>query len=293
MAAVAIIYLTITAIAAAFIPPSQAAGIATYWGQNGGEGSLADACNSDNYKFINIAFLTTFGSGQSPVLNLAGHCEQTAGTCARFGDEIATCQSKGIKVLLSLGGAIGNPALASPDDARQVADYIWNNFLGGNSDSRPFGPAVLDGVDFDIESGTAQNWDVLATALSERSTAEKKVYLSAAPMCPIPDERLNGAIQTGLFDYVWVQFYNNPGCDIRAGVDALVARWNEWAALPGRELFLGLPAAEEAAPGGHIPPEVLINQVLPKIKSSEKYGGVMLWNKFYDRTYSRDILGSI
>nr|AAB25013.1 class III acidic chitinase, AC {N-terminal} {EC 3.2.1.14} [Cicer arietinum=chickpea, cv. ILC 3279, cell culture, Peptide Partial, 30 aa] [Cicer arietinum] len=30
------------------------AGIAVYWGQNGNEGSLQDACNTNNYQFVNI-----------------------------------------------------------------------------------------------------------------------------------------------------------------------------------------------------------------------------------------------
>ncbi|KAK4279424.1 hypothetical protein QN277_011209 [Acacia crassicarpa] len=50
-------------------------GIAIYWGQNGNEGSLVDACNTGNYKYVNIAYLSDFGNSQNPKLNLAGHCE--------------------------------------------------------------------------------------------------------------------------------------------------------------------------------------------------------------------------
>ncbi|TQD81586.1 hypothetical protein C1H46_032824 [Malus baccata] len=50
--------------------------------------------------------------------------------------EIKSCQAKGIKVILSRGGASGSCSLASADDARQVATYLWNNFLGGHSSSR-------------------------------------------------------------------------------------------------------------------------------------------------------------
>jgi chitinase len=39
------------------------------------------------------------------------------------------------------------------------------NFLGGQSSSRPLGDATLDGVDFDIETGSGQFWDDLARAL--------------------------------------------------------------------------------------------------------------------------------
>ncbi|KAK6777338.1 hypothetical protein RDI58_024055 [Solanum bulbocastanum] len=41
--------------------------------------------------------------------------------------------------------------------AREVATYLWNNFLGGKSSSRPLGDAVLDGTDLDIEGGTNEN----------------------------------------------------------------------------------------------------------------------------------------
>lgn len=290
MAACFLTSLLLTTLA--LFSSSEAAGISVYWGQNGGEGSLADACNSGNYQYVNIAFLTTFGNGQTPVLNLAGHCDPSAGTCTSISNDIRACQARGIKVLLSLGGASGSYSLASADDARQVANYLWNYYLGGSADSRPLGDAVLDGIDFDIETGSGQPWDELARALSEFSS-QRKVYLSAAPQCPIPDANLDAAIQTGLFDYIWVQFYNNPGCDYRGSVDNLLASWNQWASVPGGQVFMGLPAAEEAAGGGYISPDVLNSQVLPVIKTSQKYGGVMLWNRFYDQSYSAAILGTI
>ncbi|KAL6291600.1 hypothetical protein ACE6H2_009110 [Prunus campanulata] len=164
---------------------SQAGGIAIYWGQNGNEGTLADTCNTGNYQFVNIAFLSTFGNGQTPVLNLAGH-------------------SQNIKVLLSIGGGAGSYSLTSADDATQVADYLWNNFLGGQANSRPLGDA--------------------------------------------------------------------------AGL-----------------IFLGLPASPDAAGSGFIPATVLNSEVLPVIKKSRKYGGVMLWSKFYDDQsgYSSSIIENV
>ncbi|KAH9731732.1 hypothetical protein KPL70_010280 [Citrus sinensis] len=56
--------------------------------------------------------------------------------------------------MLSIEGGAGNYYLSFSEDARQVADYLWNNFLGGQSSSRPLGNAVLDGIDFGIEGGT-------------------------------------------------------------------------------------------------------------------------------------------
>ncbi|KAJ0931775.1 putative chitinase [Helianthus annuus] len=54
---------------------ANAGGIAIYWGQNGGEGTLAETCSTGNYDFVNLAFLATFGNGQTPMINLAGHCD--------------------------------------------------------------------------------------------------------------------------------------------------------------------------------------------------------------------------
>ncbi|MED6215643.1 Endochitinase B1, partial [Stylosanthes scabra] len=85
-------------------------------------------------------------------MNLAGHCNPSIlNSCTKFSAEIKGCQSKGIKVLLSIGGGIGNYSLSSIQDARNVSKFLWNTFLGGKSPSRPLGDAVLDGIDFDIE----------------------------------------------------------------------------------------------------------------------------------------------
>jgi chitinase len=114
--------------------------------------------------------------------------------------------------MLSIGRGAGSYYLTLSEDARQVATYLWNNFLAGKSSSRPLGAGVLDGIDFDIEGGTNQHWDDLARYLSGYSKQGKKVYLTAAPQCPFPDAWIGGALKTGLFEYVWVQFYNNPPC---------------------------------------------------------------------------------
>ncbi|KAJ0931776.1 putative chitinase [Helianthus annuus] len=44
----------------------------------------------------------------------------------------------------------------------------------------------------------------------------------------------------------------------------------------------GLPASPTAAGSGYIPVGDLTSKVLPAIKGSAKYGGVMLWDKYYD-----------
>ncbi|EXB52705.1 Acidic endochitinase [Morus notabilis] len=268
----------------ALVIKSEAGKIAIYWGQNGNEGTLEETCATDNYDYVNIAFLPTFGNGQTPMINLADHCDPYTNGCTGLSSDIKSCQAKGVKVLLSLGGGAGSYSLASSEDARQVATYLWNNFLGGSSSSRPLGDAVLDGIDFDIEGGTNQHWNELAKYLKNYSKKGKKVYISAAPQCPFPDAWIGDALKTHFFDYVWVQFYNNPSCQYSSGdISGLVNAWKQWTSdIPAKKIFLGLPAAPEAAGSGFIPADDLSSQVLPAIKGSSKYAGVMLWSKYYD-----------
>ncbi|KAM7511935.1 hypothetical protein LguiB_010810 [Lonicera macranthoides] len=263
---------------------SNAGGISIYWGQNGNEGTLAETCATGNYRFVNIAFLSSFGNGQTPMINLAGHCDPYSNGCTKISPDIKSCQAKGIKVILSIGGAAGSYSLTSASDAKQVATYLWNNFLGGRSSSRPLGDAVLDGIDFDIEGGSPLHWDDLARYLSAYSKVGKKVYLTAAPQCPYPDAWVGDALKTGLFDYVWVQFYNNPPCQYNSGdITDIKDAWKQWTSdIPAGKIFLGLPAAPDAAGSGFIPVGDLTSEVLPSIKGSAKYGGVMLWSKYYD-----------
>ncbi|KAG7994599.1 hypothetical protein I3843_01G065700 [Carya illinoinensis] len=271
---------------------SKAGVIGVYWGQNGDDGSLTDTCATGNYGIVNIAFLSTFGSGQTPQMNLAGHCNTTTNGCTGLSNDIRACQKQGIKVMLSIGGAAGSYFLSSAVDARSVANYLWNNFLDGQSSSRPLGDAVLDGIDFYIKGITNQHWDELARALSAFSQ-QKKVYLTAAPECPFPDAWLKGTLDTGLFDYVWVQFYNNQPCQYSGNADNLTNSWNQWNTIQAGQIFLGLPAAPDVAGSGYIPPNILINEVLPSIKKSSKYGGLMLWSRNYDKGYSSAIKNSV
>ncbi|XP_004496499.1 acidic endochitinase-like [Cicer arietinum] len=272
---------------------SHAGGIATYWGQSSNEGTLYETCATGLYTHINIAFLNRFGNGRTPELNLAGHCNPSTNSCRKLSSDINYCQSIGIKILLSIGGGVGSYSLASIEDAKIFSTYLWNNFLGGKSSSRPLGDAVLDGIDFDIELGSTQNWQYLAQFLKEYSG----VYLSGAPQCPIPDRFLGNALATGLFDFVWVQFYNNPQCEYYHGrINNLLNSWDKWTSnVPAGEIFLGLPAAERAAGSGFIPANVLTSQILPVIKDRSKYGGVMLWSRYFDKRtgYSNSIINSL
>ncbi|KAK0595597.1 hypothetical protein LWI29_008194 [Acer saccharum] len=282
------------------VAAAHGGGIAIYWGQNGNEGTLTETCVTGKYTHVNIAFLNKFGGNQTPELNLAGHCNQgrswkknsgppkplkgsapdcnpATGACRVVSAAVDSCQSQGIKVMLSISGGIGNYSLTSESDAKTVAEYLYNNFLGRKSSNRPLGDAVLDGVDFDIELGSTAHYDDLVQFLSQFSEPARKVYITGAPQCPFPDRFLGAAIETG-------------------SAQRLLESWERWASsVVIGKLFMGLPAAPAAAGSGYIPPEVLVSEVLPAIKKSEKYGGVMLWSRFHDvnNGYSDSIVNSV
>jgi chitinase len=72
---------------------SEAGGIAVYWGQNGNEGTLAETCATGNYDYVILAFLPTFGNGQTPMINLAGHCDPYSNGCTKLSPDIKSCQA--------------------------------------------------------------------------------------------------------------------------------------------------------------------------------------------------------
>ncbi|PUZ53842.1 hypothetical protein GQ55_5G082700 [Panicum hallii var. hallii] len=287
MAGRALIPFQLTAtLLLALLATSHAGGIAIYWGQNTGEATLSATCASRKYEFVILAFVFQFGQGRAPKLDLSGHCDASSGGCAVLSSDIRSCQRRGVKVLLSIGGGAGNYGLSSPADARC--------YLGGSSSSRPLGDAVLDGIDFDIELGSAKFWTTLPSKLAPQPACrcmlvscahgpqrhgQERRHGGAAERgaaVPVPDQWDGGAINTGLFDFVWVQFYNNPECQFSSGRSAFLDAWKQWESVPAGKIFLGLPASKDAAGTGFVPAGQLTSQ------GSSKYGGVMLWSKFYD-----------
>lgn len=65
--------------------------------------------------------------------------------CRGLAADIKACQAKGKLITLSLGGAVGNTSFTGDKQAKAFAGTVWDLFLGGSSDTRPFGNAVLDG----------------------------------------------------------------------------------------------------------------------------------------------------
>jgi chitinase len=285
--------------------PADGKSVAVYWGQNGGGGepSLAQVCAMPQYKVVLLSFMTSFGTGRTrnpdgyPELNFAFHCETPYDArnpfllkCDDIAAAIPVCQQNGKKVLISMGGAVGGYGLSSDADAQAVAETIWNMFLGGTGQVRPFGQAVLDGVDLDIEGGAATGYAAFAKAMRQKMGADprKKYYISAAPQCPFPDAYLGPAPGTALaeaataFDFLFVQFYNNfCGASTGASFTSSFQQWAGLSANGGPKIFVGLPAAPGAG-SGFVAPDAL-PALIGSVKGNPAFAGAMLWDVSFDQ----------
>ncbi|KAJ6616880.1 glycoside hydrolase superfamily [Mycena sp. CBHHK59/15] len=65
--------------------------------------------------------------------------------CSALSRAISHCQQNGILVALSLGGGASTVGFSDNSEATEFAHTIWDLFLGDESETRPFGSAILDG----------------------------------------------------------------------------------------------------------------------------------------------------
>jgi len=274
------------------------------------------------YDIINIGFIISFNDnrqGGLPDLNFAENCETPFPNypyfldCPKIGQSITKCQSAGKKILISLGGGVGQYGFQSEKDATSFAFQIWNMFLGNTSSGslRPFGNAVLDGIDLDIEGGDNTKMGLYTPFLKTLrnlmdNDKPRKYLITGAPQCPFPDGWMGP--KPGLmlgdtpsaFDYLSVQFYNNY-CGFNGGEGALESAFEKWAtwslSLPESprrpKIILGLPSStrSSATASDYITPTTLkpiisfLSKTYPTV-----FGGVMLWDASWDQ---HNVIGSL
>ncbi|KAJ8072574.1 Chitinase 2 [Marasmius tenuissimus] len=281
---------------------SRSDNLVVYYGQNSYGATHSDTgnwqqrlsryCQDDTINAFPLAFLNVyFGTGGLPEINMANTCNSNdngnlPGTglanCQFLQEDIKGCQAKGKIVTLSLGGATGAATFMSDAQAQQFADTVWNIFLGGSSSTRPFGNAVLDGIDLDIEGGSSTGYVAFVNRIrSHANGASKKYYVTAAPQCPFPDAYLGPILNAASFDAVYVQFYNNY-CSVASGGSFNFAQWDQWAKTqsPNKnvKIFIGAPASPTAAGSGYVDASTLGRLAQQTKAQYSSFGGVMLWD---------------
>ena len=202
---------------------SSSAQNVVYWGGTNNENDdLSTYCASgEGIDILVLAFLDIYGStGDIPAGNMGDTCYVgTTGVpdlCDGLATAITTCQAAGVKVIVSLGGAAGSYSLTSQAQAETIGQYLWDAYgdSGNTTVQRPFGDVVVDGWDFDIEVNFGSDYyQYLISTLRSNfaSDTSHTYYISGAPQCPIPEPNMQVIIDNSQFDYLWVQFYNNPG----------------------------------------------------------------------------------
>ncbi|KAM5537238.1 hypothetical protein V8D89_009171 [Ganoderma adspersum] len=285
---------------------SRSDNLAVYYGQNSygathgsdtanWQKDLSYYCQDDVIDAIPLAFVNVFfGAGGVPSLNMANTCNPSddsdfPGTelpnCQFLASSIQACQAKGKIITLSLGGATGAASFSSASQASAFGDTIWNLFLGGSSSTRPFGSAVLDGVDIDIEGGGTTYFDSFINRIRTLSQgSSKKYYVTGAPQCPYPDAYMSAVLNAVAFDAVYVQFYNNA-CGLPNYNDANAwdfSSWDTWAKTvsPNKnvKVYIGALASSTAGTSGYVDSTTLINIALETRSKYSSFGGVMLWD---------------
>ncbi|KAJ2718354.1 Chitinase 2 [Coemansia sp. Benny D115] len=269
-----------------------------YWGQNShgstnpGENQLPldEYCDKETGDVLVLSFLSEFNADglHPPTLNLANSCLTTFDNstllhCPNIGKAINKCQKKGKIVVLSLGGASGAYGFADDTQAERYADEIWDMFLGGSGQNRPFDGTVLDGIDLDIEGGSSVGYVRFVQRLRERfiESPGRRYYVTAAPQCPYPDFYSGPILDNAYLDMVFVQFYNNY-CSVDKPNWFNFEQWHEWAttisANKDVRVYLGVPGSPSAASTGYISfdrLEELVNATRSKFSS---FGGMMVWD---------------
>ncbi|KAI8334772.1 glycoside hydrolase superfamily, partial [Chlamydoabsidia padenii] len=252
--------------------------------------SLSYYCQDDTQDILVVSFVHQFGTNQEMAFDLSTESDRCKGLiqgtqlldCPQMEKEIQTCQKKGKKVLLSLGGAAGSYGLASTKDGATWADKLWSTFGGGkDKQPRPFGKAVVDGFDLDIEAGSVEGYTSFVKTMRKHYFQYSLFFfLTSAPQCPFPDAWLGDALDHSWFDFVWVQFYNNY-CSPKNSDQFNYDTWEKWAKEKSInkkvKLFLGIPASPSAAGSGYLPLKELM-KTISKLKSSSYFGGIMMWD---------------
>lgn len=233
--------------------------------------------------------------------NSGNVCVKFPGTnlwdCPTYEDDIKTCQQTyGKTILVSIGGpGYDEAGFKDKQSAENAATLLWKMFGPVDPSSnalRPFHNASVDGFDIDVEqkNNYFRAFGLKMRALMNADTS-KKYYLTAAPQCPYPDASLNPLLNDpngGVpFDAVFVQFYNNPGCDLRSFTTGTSTQknfnfqtWHNWAtknsANKGVKIFLGVPGGQTGGAGYKTAAQ--LKPIINYCKGFSSFGGVMAWD---------------
>jgi chitinase len=257
--------------------------------------TLADVPQS--YNLVAVAFGTststagqvTFSLDPTLASDLGGYTQQ------QFINDIQTLNSRGQKVILSVGGADGTVSVDDSASASEFASSVYSLI-------QQYG---FNGVDIDLENGV--NPTYMTQALDQLSSDDPGLIITLAPQTI--DMQSTGADYFALaldiksiLTMVNIQFYNSGtmnGCDGNVYAEAtenfmtaLTCIELEGGLSPS-QIGLGLPASTSAAGSGYTSPSV-VDDALDCLAAGANCGsfkppstypsirGVMTWSINWD-----------
>ncbi|ORY60573.1 glycoside hydrolase superfamily, partial [Pseudomassariella vexata] len=305
--------LAAAALSAAPVLATKSYKVNTYWGQAGVGDTLGQYCESTSIDYITLGFVNNspeHGNGTHyPGTNFAAHCaadvyvkngqnSKLLSGCSFIKDDIKKCQTLGKKVLLSIGGEMNwqsDYSVSSVAEGEYFAQFMFEAFgpfQSGYEGPRPFDigeydHTCVDGFDFDIKTKFADQQPYIAMINKLReliNNYDEDIILTAAPQCPLSTQyfQMDSILAEAQFDKIWIQFYNNEGCD--ATTEAF--NYDDWetfietTANKDAELYIGLPGSPNAAASGYITPEAA-KTLICDYRSKAHFGGVMLRDAYY------------
>jgi chitinase len=258
--------------------------------------TLADVPTS--YNLVAVAFgdsdstpgQVTFSVDSGLASALGGYTQQ------QFTSDIQTLQSRGQKVILSVGGQNGTISVDDPASASNFASSV-------DSLIQEYG---FNGVDIDLENGVDPQY--MASALEQlESDVGSSLIITLAPQTVDTQSTGDDYFQLALdiqpiLTMINTQYYNSGtmnGCDgnvygegTENFMTALACTELEGGLSPS-QVGLGLPASTSAAGGGYVAPS-LINDALDCLATKQNCGsfvppttwpgirGVMTWSINWD-----------
>ncbi|OAA60149.1 Glycoside hydrolase, subgroup, catalytic core [Cordyceps fumosorosea ARSEF 2679] len=319
----------LTALAVAGVASAAGTNVAkfnAYWGQSGpATERLKDRCD-EGADYISLSFVTSSPENNPtgyPGIGFAAHCwatgfpvngvqSQLLDHCGTIIEDLQYCRDKGIKMLLSIGGVWDEKRsdyrVTTEKNGRDFADFLWGAFGPWDPSwkgPRPFDTYVngvitkhtaVDGFDFDLElpQVNGQNFDNkpwIAMADQFRSHS-KGVIITGAPQCPTSPQwfAMKDMIQQTQFDALFIQFYNNVGCDLIIGNDPTNPNddfnYDQWEDIiaasdnsKNAKLFVGVPgvATPKNPQDGYVTPSQL-EHIICKIAKRDSFGGISVWD---------------
>jgi chitinase len=270
-----------------------------YWQDftNGAE-PLTLAAVPTSYNLVAVAFGNSDSTPGQVTFSLDSGLSSALGgyTQQQFMSDIKTLQSRGQKVILSVGGANGT---ISVDDATSASNFASSVY----SIIAQYG---FNGVDIDLENGV--NPQYMASALEQlESDVGSSLIITLAPQTvdtqSTGDDYLALALDIkSILTMINTQYYNSGsmnGCDgnvYSEGTEnfmTALACIELQGGLSASQVGLGLPASSSAAGSGYVSPS-LVNDALDCLAARANCGtfvpstaypgirGVMTWSINWD-----------